>query len=300
MKIIDPHLHLFNLDEGDYQWLKSDNAPFWPDKPSINKSFTEKDLTLLPPLELVGFVHIEAGFDNKHPWRELAALERSCNKPFQAIANIDLTESSHDFSHCLTKLATLSSFIGIRHILDDQALSLLTDKQVINNFKILNDFAIDKNQRLIFEAQLTLSDHATINALCDVISDNPNINFIINHAGFPPLNSHAKKWKHWQGTLLKIATYSNTAIKCSGWEMTDRNYQNIWLNESLTVLFNIFGATRMMLASNFPLCLLSKNSYQNYWKSMIASDFFQALTEQEKSALCYDNALNYYRLTSIA
>jgi predicted TIM-barrel fold metal-dependent hydrolase len=296
MKIIDPHIHLFNLEQGDYHWLKSDNSPFWPDKSAINKSFTESDLTLLPPLELAGFVHIEAGFDNSQPWRELEALEQSCNKPFQAIANIDLTASRHDFSQCLIKLAELRSFVGVRHILDEQALSLLSNKQVVNNLKVLNNYNYNAHVKLVFEAQLTLTDHASVNVLCDVINENPNINFIINHAGFPPACNHVKTRKLWQSNLLKIATHSNTAIKCSGWELTDRNYQAPWLNESLSVIFKVFGTKRMMLASNFPLCLLSKKAYQDYWALIISSDFVQALTKQEINALCYDNALYYYLL----
>jgi predicted TIM-barrel fold metal-dependent hydrolase len=296
MKIIDPHLHLFNLEQGDYQWLKPNNPPFWSDKTSINKSFTEKDLTLLPPLELVGFVHIEAGYDNNHPWRELTALEQSCDKPFKAIASIDLTSSSHDFSQCLTKLLSFRSFVGVRHILDEKASTLLTNKQVLSNIEELNDYAKNVVQGLIFETQLTLTEHAPVNALCEVISANPDISFVINHAGFPPADIQTIQWQRWQSNLVKLAMYPHVTVKCSGWEMNDRNYQAAWLNENLSVLFNLFGTKRMMLASNFPLCLFSKNNYQDYWKFIITSKFFIGLSEQEKSALSYDNALHFYHL----
>jgi len=294
MKVIDPHLHLFNLEQGDYQWLQPDTPPFWPDKSSINKSFTENNLTLSPPLDLVGFVHIEAGFDNNNPWRELEALEQNCNKPFQAIANINLTTSRNEFSQCLTKLILFQSFVGVRHILDEQATSLLNNKQVLSNFKTFNDFAKSIAKTLIFEAQLELAEHASVNALCDVIIDNPDITFIINHAGFPPADIQTIEWQRWQSNLLKLSMFPHVAIKCSGWEMIDRNYHSTWLNDNLALIFEIFGSQKMMLASNFPLCLLNKNSYQGYWQSMFTSDFFQALTEQEKSALCYDNTLRWY------
>ena len=290
MKIIDPHLHLFDLELGNYHWLKPSNPPFWPDKQQINKGFDESDLTLTAPLSLSGFIHVEAGFDNEEPWRELAALEQSCNKPFRAIANIDLTASSQHLSSVIDKLAEFPSFVGVRHLLDDQALALLTHKQVLDNIKTLNE------NGLVFEAQLPLIEHTPVNALCDVISDNPDIHFIINHAGFPPANIHTIEWQRWQSNLTKLSFFPHVAIKCSGWEMTKRNYQTTWLNENLTLIFSIFGANNMMLASNFPLCLFSHSSYQAYWQAIISSDFFQALAEQEKSALCYDNALNWYYL----
>jgi predicted TIM-barrel fold metal-dependent hydrolase len=291
MKIIDPHLHLFDLELGNYHWLKAENPPNWPDKQHINNDFDENDLTLTSPLSLSGFIHIEAGFDNKEPWRELSALEQSCNKPFRAIAAIDLTASYQHIHSVIEKLSELPSFVGVRHLLDDQALHLLNNKQVLNNIKILNE------NGLIFEVQLSLTEHAPVNALCDVISDNLNIDFIIDHAGFPPADICTIEWQRWQSNLTKLSFYPNVAIKCSGWEMTERNYQTTWLNQNLSVIFSIFGAKKVMLASNFPLCLFSHSNYQAYWQSILSSDFFQALTEQEKSALCYDNALNWYSLS---
>jgi len=288
MKIIDPHLHLFNTEQGDYYWLKTENAPFWPDKRLINKTFTEADLSLESPVELTGFIHVEAGFDNNQPWRELAALEQSCNRPFRAIASVDLTTSSQDFNSVIEELAKLRSFVGVRHILDEQALSLLTNQKVLDNITTLN-----KNG-LIFEVQLALIEHITVNSLCDVIADSPEISFIINHAGFPPADIHTIEWQRWQSNLEKLSFFPHVAIKCSGWEMTDRNYQVDWLNNNLSLIFAIFGVKNMMLASNFPLCLFSHNSYQDYWQAMINGDFFQTLSKQEKSALCYDNALRWY------
>lgn len=306
MKIIDPHIHLLNIEQGDYAWLKENNPPFWPDKQRINKTFIENDLLLESPLGLAGFVHVEAGFDNNQPERELDWLEKHCQKPFVSIAAIDLTKSSKGFSKQIEKLIKYRSLVGVRHILDEQALLLLTNKQVQQNFNLLNDYSLngyDLNKHgLTFEVQMPLSqskaEHAPVKALCDVIGDNSEITFIINHSGFPPADIHTIEWQRWQSNLVKLAMFPHTAIKCSGWEMTDRHYQPAWLNDNLALIFNIFGVERMMLASNFPLCLFSKSSYHDYWHSLLNLDFFQTLTEQEKSALCYDNALKYYHLST--
>lgn len=299
MKIIDPHLHFFYLEQGDYHWLKTGNAPFWSDKALINKTFQESDLQLEPPIVLTGFVHIEAGFDNNQPWRELAALVLTSHKLYRCIANINLTASTQCFKESLAALAQFDSFIGVRHLLDEQALSLLTNKQVTQNISLLNSFTTGAQQSLVFEIQMPFFSSASTQALCDMIQSNPNLRFVINHAGFPPEQTQNKAWQCWQQNLLKVASFSNTAIKCSGWEITNRHYQPAWVNECLAVVFALFGSDRMMLASNFPLCNLSKSSYQAYWKSMIQCSFFQLLTEQEKSALCSDNALKWYAMSGI-
>lgn len=297
MKIIDPHLHLFTLELGDYHWLKVDNPPFWPDKSLINKSFTEADLNLTEPYSLSGFIHIEAGFDNEQPWRELENLENNCQKPFRAIATIDLTTSCRHVNDVLNKLTELASFVGVRHLLDEQAMALLNNKQVLDNINLLNNFSALNHNTLVFETQLSLIERAPIEALSAVINSNPNILFIINHAGFPPTNTKTDTWKSWQNNLLKLSIFPHVAIKCSGWEMTQRAYSIDWVSKSLSVILSLFGEKRVMLASNFPLCLLSNHNYQAYWQTLLSSDFYQSLTEQEKSALCYDNALYWYSLS---
>ncbi len=74
--VVDPHVHLIALADGEYGWLQPSNPPFWPDKSIIARSFSPADLTLSAPLALHAFVHVEAGFDNAHPHREVAYLEQ--------------------------------------------------------------------------------------------------------------------------------------------------------------------------------------------------------------------------------
>ncbi len=298
MKIIDPHIHLFDLKKGDYDWLKTANPPFWPDKTLINKNFNEQNLLLNTPLLLAGFIHIEAGFDNQQPWRELSYLQQECQLPYAAIASINLRLDNDRFNSQLEKLSHCVNFCGVRHILDEQAFDLLNTKQVLINFSLLNNFAEKRKQPLVFELQMPLDDHLSITALCDVISKHKNISFIINHAGFPTAKIDSIEWRNWQTNLTKLAIFENIAIKCSGWEMTDRQYtyQQDWLNHNLATCFTAFGEKRMMLASNFPLCLFTHTSYQDYWQSLLDTDFMRTKSMQEKSALCYRNALHYYHL----
>lgn len=291
MKIIDPHLHLFNLEQGDYHWLKAENTPFWSDKEVINKSYSEQNIQLNTPLELCGFIHIEAGFDNKKPWRELAWLESYCHLPFHSISSIDLFLDSNNFSKQLSTLLAYKSFVGVRHILDDQALTILTNKQCQKNIQQLNI------RHLIFEVQMPLSDNNAVEHLCKLISSCPNITFIINHAGTPPYHMQTVAWHHWQSNLTKLAFYTNIALKCSGWEMIERGFDQVWLSTVLKICLSIFGDSRIMLASNFPLCLFT-HSYQAYWGN-IKKCLTSITTNDSKELInkvCYLNAKHWYQL----
>jgi len=296
IKIIDPHLHLFALSQGAYHWLAPKNPPFWSDKNKIYRSFTEQDLTLSDELSLAAFVHIEAGFDNAHPARELAYLTKTCKQNHHAIASINLLLPPDSFASELINLQKQANFVGVRHILDDQATSILTQQHTFTNVALLNE--ISQQKPLIFEAQLPLDNRQACSTLAQLISDNKNITFIINHAGFPPKLNDEMAWNNWQESLKSMASHRNVAIKCSGWEMLDREIQSTWVNQCIASCINAFSINRVMLASNFPLCLFSFDNYQAYWQYIVSLDVFKALNTQQKSALLYDNALNLYQLES--
>ncbi len=312
INIIDTHLHLFNLSQGDYHWLKTEKPPFWPDKSHINKDFTQKDLHLNETIFLSGFVHIEAGFNNANPWLELKYLEQA-NAPLKnvdgkhspsmrTIALLMLSLAPAVFTKHLNNCLKFKSFVGVRHILDEQALDILSSDNVSYNMQTLH------NAKLIFEVQIAFYDPQTndntktrqsiragINTLSELIKVNHNIRFIINHAGLPPENAKQTAWREWQDNLKMLAGYPNVFLKFSGAEMTNRQYTEQWLNHVLAQCIAAFGDQRVMLASNFPLCLFSKDSYQDYWQTLLNLTVFKALSTSQKKALCHDNAFKIYK-----
>jgi predicted TIM-barrel fold metal-dependent hydrolase len=282
LDIIDCHLHLFNLTQGQYAWLQPQNPPFWPDKKRIHRSYTEQDLSLAHPLRLAGFVHIEAGFDNQRPWCELAWLEQHCTLAFKSVANLDLSSP-----HCqqqLEKLLLRPSLVGIRHILDDEAASILNDPRVKANLQQL------ANHKLRFDAQLSLCNTEGVNALLAILDNTPELTVILNHAGWPPDVCQPLFWQNWCNNLARLAQYPKVAIKLSGWEMPDRHYT---LDKVQTVLHQCmasFGAKRIMLGSNFPLCTWSR-SYQQLWQ-LYAKDL--QLEPHLRQRLVCQNAAQWY------
>ncbi len=316
MKIIDPHLHLFNLEQGDYHWLSAKNPPYWPDKEIINKNFTENDLrlnsqeeahyqqekqeqqALTSPqdtkLTLAGFVHIEAGFDNINPWREIAWLESHCQLPFRSVANINLNLTNDEFEQQLTKLLGYDSVVGCRHILDEDAVELLNSKKVQQHLKQL------ARHKLSFDVQMPLKNQAAVKILADILQFNPTLRIIIDHAGWPPYhpqkNKNDAQWQLWQAGIRELSKYPNCAIKCSGWEMTERQYELVWQQEVIQTCLTEFGSHRVMLASNFPLCLFS-NSYQQHWKSYLQAT--AQTSEELQQALCFNNTEHWYRFKNL-
>jgi len=286
MKIIDPHLHLFDLTKGEYSWLKPENPPFWPDKKVITRNFIVDDLQLVAPLSLAGFVHIEAGFNNEQPSQEITWLESlNTQTPFKSVAYIDITLASSKFIEHIAMLQSFKSIVGCRHILGDDIERIITQPQVRKNLALI------AQKSWIFELQTTLMSNKVTNCIIELCEDIPKLTMIINHAGFVPAEINSQAWNNWQQQLAMLAQLKQIAIKCSGWEMVDRNYSVDWLRANIEQIIKYFGADRVMLASNFPLTLFSQ-SYHSLWHQYIEQ---LNLSEQVKHQVCYQTAKNWYR-----
>ncbi|KXF82120.1 amidohydrolase family protein [Enterovibrio coralii] len=279
MQIIDPHLHLFSLNEGNYGWLKPANAPHWPDKHVICRDFHEHDLQLDVPLQLAGFVHVEAGFDNEQPWREIEWLESTCALPFKSIACVDLTLDKDAFIALINKLRSYRSVVGVRHILDDDAEHLLKLASVQNNLAVL------ASHSLIFEAQFDAKDSRTVEVFINTAAKHSALRFVLNHAGFPP----AAASNDWQLNIQRLAQCDNLWVKASGWEMSDRHYPMTDVVRHVSTLVHSFGGHRVMMASNFPLTLF-RTSYAALWNDYLTMPFSDDLLKK----LCVDNATQCY------
>lgn len=284
MKIIDPHIHLFNLNDGHYGWLKPQNPPFWSDKSIINRSFEQNDLVLDINNQLAGFVHIEAGYDNTQPWQEIAWLEKTCSLPMKSIATCDLTLPPAQFDDQLSRIIEYGSVVGVRHILDDEASMLLAQQNVQTNLSAIAKL------KLIFELQFNACNLESVHLFSE-LAQQLSLTYTINHAGFPPLNSEEDNWQNWLSGLKQLAK-NNSAIKCSGWEMLSRDYELEFQSQVVDACINIFGINKVMLASNFPLCLFSKG-YAEFWLQSLK------INEKQKQALMYDNACSWYRFTEL-
>lgn len=280
MQIIDPHLHLFSLTQGDYHWLKPDQPPFWSDKAMIHADFDESDLQLNSDLTLAGFVHIEAGFDNHEPWREIAWLESQCQHSFRSIGCIDLTLPPSIFQQQIQSLMAYSSFVGVRHILDNHAEEILNAPQTAINLAYL------AQHQYIFELQYSVADPIQHHAVMTAISAVPDLQIVLNHGGFPPESQE----QVWQVHMRQLSHRDHLWVKASGWEMVNRQYSFESIIRHLSFLLNTFEASKIMLASNFPLVHF-QHSYASRWQTYMQLPF----TTQQLHQICYQNAFDCYR-----
>ncbi|WP_169303012.1 amidohydrolase family protein [Thalassotalea mangrovi] len=287
INIIDPHLHFFDYQNGHYHWLKPDHPPFWHNKKILQKNFNETHLPTNPAIQLQGLVHIEAGFDNLNPEKELDFLNNRTLPTYRSIACADLTKD--DFRESLKRLKHYSHFIGVRHIIDEHGEWLLNDPTFEKNLALLAE------NQLIFEAQLDCCDLDSAIRLATLASKYPDLQICINHAGilrdyseWPALPEYAM----WRAAMHYFSDQDNIAVKISGMEMQNLRWnwqQAKWLVHKLK---NLYGLDKLMLASNFPINLLSI-PYDDLWLGYSEE---LDLSDEAFQVLAHDNAKRIYRL----
>jgi predicted TIM-barrel fold metal-dependent hydrolase len=322
LSIIDPHVHLFDIENGHYDWLKTNNAPFWPQKYLINRTYVDNALYLEDPLHLAAYVHIEAGYDNESGERELAMLEEKASIPMRTMGYVDITLPHDDFLYALGKQSEYRSSRGLRYILDG---SLNEIKAILENENSYKNLAFLGKHKGTFELQLDVKNTELIVLVYAFFNRLPELQVVLNHAGFAPLlekeesnqasiYAHQLDFTNWQANLLLLAKLPKVAVKCSGFEMSLLNEDKDaigaviqYTNEDVIAVvkhcINAFGSDKVMMASNFPLCLFSM-SYQNYWETALGAlqHLFKDKDENQRealmTALLHDNAARIYGIES--
>lgn len=277
LKIIDPHVHFFNLAEGQYTWLQGENPPAWPNLELIKQPISEKKLLESSDFTLAGIVHIEAGFDNNAPINELNWLTAHLKKlPFKAISYAQLDCAPVQFAKAINALAH-PHLIGIRDITEGADAQRLLNPMCFSNLQTLCQ------QGLHYEAQFELENTAIAAQLARYAKALPQLKIIINHGGLP------NNIDNWQQSIRMLSAHNNIAIKFSGFELLALNLQQ--QQDCFETMFSYFGEQRIMFASNFPVCQINA-SYNDVWHS------HQALCKTNKiwHNLSYANAKHFYNI----
>ncbi|WP_440055003.1 amidohydrolase family protein [Pseudoalteromonas sp. T1lg65] len=254
LEIVDPHLHFFDLDKGDYFWLKH-TPPNWPNLNEIRDNHGLEDLQQSSQFRLTSLVHVEAGFDNQNPEREIHWLNETLAQfPFKAVSYCTIDAAPEVFQTALEKLRH-PRLIAVRDITEGHDARRLLNAKVLENLLYLSSLGLH------FEAQLEFVHVDIITQLATWLAQHPTLNIVFNHAGFISELERSK----WQYSLQQLKDLDNAFIKLSGLEMLSARLST---SETVDTLLSHFGENRVMLASNYPVCLMQQ-SHEQCWQDYL-------------------------------
>ncbi len=276
-KIIDPHLHFFNFLEGQYTWLQGANPPAWSNLDKIKQPISVAELIKSTDFELVGLVHIEAGFDNNQPVKELNWLANHIKTiPYKAISFATINQPNNAFKLALQQLEHCS-LVGIRDITEGHDAKRLLSPHCLDNLQHLSQL------KLHFEAQFEVENLNITERLISYANQVSDLQIIINHTGL------AHNLANWAAAIELLAKQPNVAIKFSGFELLMLNSEQ--QSQCFKHILKHFGMQRVMFASNFPVCQININ-YNELWQH------YRTLCDDTIiwQHLSYKNAARLYQL----
>jgi predicted TIM-barrel fold metal-dependent hydrolase len=293
--IIDPHHHLWDLENYSYPWLCQPGEPVAPIAGSLKpimKSYSLEDYKEdTKHWNIVKDVHLDAlSADIQAETRWLQKMKDETGFPTAIVAHADL--EADDVEELLTTYAKSKAVRGIRQILNwhpNSELSfverndLLTDPKWLQGFGLLEKYA--------FSFDLQLYPHQMLDA-AKVARNHQGTTIVLNHTGMP-LDRDDAGIKMWREGMQALAANPNVNVKISGLGMVGLEWTTLSVRPFVLETIDIFGVDRCMFASNFPVDKIYASFDQIY------ETFFELakdLSETDQKKLFHDNARRVYRL----
>jgi L-fuconolactonase len=130
-------------------------------------------------------------------------------------------------------------------------------------------------------------------AALELVAALPEQRFVIDHMAKPDMRTNSSM--DWAKKMRAIAQNPNVLCKISGL-VTEADWQ-LWKKADfkpyLDVVFEAFGAERLMFGSDWPVCLLAASYGQ---VKEIVDDYLRDFSEGEKSKVFGENAIRFYGL----
>lgn len=292
---IDPHHHLWDLDNNDYPWLQGPVQPrMYGDYGAMCKNYLIADyLRDISPHSVVKSVHVQANWNQNDPVAETRwcqAIADAHGFPHGIVAHANL--AAEDVEEVLLAHRAFSNVRGIRHIMghtDDPELARTDRPDYLNDTSWEWGYALLAKYDLSFDLQAFPGQLPNAAAIA---RRHPNVMMIVCHTGFPWDRSEAGV-AQWRQGMASLAELPHVYAKLSGPGMVMVDWTVETFAPFIHETIDLFGPERCMFASNVPPDALHKSYDQIY------EGFYQWVSrysEHEQRLMFRDTAANVYRV----
>ena len=273
---IDAHQHFWRYNQREYGWIG-------PGMEVLRKDHLPADL--VPLLALAGIDGTVAAQARQaiEETRWLLELADAYSFIKGVIGWVDLR--SPQVREQLVMFASHPRFRGVRHVVQDEPDDrFLLGADFVRGIGSLAEFGLTYDL-LLFPRQLP--------AACELVRKFPDQRFVLDHIAKPPIRE--QRMEPWATDIRKLAVFPNVFCKVSGM-VTEADWSN-WkpsdLVPYLDVVFESFGANRLMFGSDWPVCTVA-GSYERVMSVVI--EYISRLSSSEKDMILGESAVRFYAI----
>ncbi len=274
--LIDAHHHLWHYNAPEYGWIG-------PSMEVLKRDYLPAHLAYeMEKAGVSGTIVVQA----RQSIRETQwLLEEAGRTPFirGVVGWFDLL--SEHLADQLEQFATHPRLVGARHLLHDEP-----DDDFMLRPAFLKGMEKLQEYKLVYDLLLFPKHLGRAYILAEQF---PEQRFVLDHLAKPFIRSGVMQ--PWKNDMEALATLPNVWCKISG--MVTEADTARWRYEEfvpyLETVLAAFGTRRIMLGSDWPVCLLGAE----YGQVMeLPLRFIGGMEEVEKERICSLNAINCYQL----
>jgi L-fuconolactonase len=287
---IDSHQHFWRYDAAEHGWIDDSMA-------AIRRDFAPKDAAR----EMAG-AGVDAGVAvqvrqtlKETDW--LLSLAGAHPTIAGVVGWIDL--QADDVRAQLERFADRPKFVGVRHIVQSEP-----DDRFLMRPAFRRGIAALREFGLAYDI---LIYHRHLPVAVEFVAEFEEQRFVLDHLAKPPIRhgasadraSRAAQIDTWARDLHRLAAFPNVMAKLSGL-VTEADWKT-WTREDirpfLDIAFDAFGAQRLMIGSDWPVCTLAAD----YAATMaVVTDYVSRVSRDERESVLGGNAQRFWKLKAAA
>jgi Predicted metal-dependent hydrolase of the TIM-barrel fold len=286
MRIIDTHVHIWDLEKAQYPWLQGDNS-------ILNRTWRIEEIENdRKQAGVTAGVLVQASGNIEDTELMLETAYKTdwiCG----VVGWLPLMDTEATQRLLEERFLKEQYFKGVRHqIHDEKDPKWLLQPVVIESLKLLASFDIP------YDVVGILPSH--IETVLEVADKIPRLQMVFDHLNWPPIPiaiGTKEKFGKW-GELMKIAAqHKNLIAKISGLGTASGNFQDRTAQDIkpyVEFALQYFGTERCFCGGDWPVSMLA-NNYIQTWQ--ITKDILNdLLNDEEKDNVLFSNANKFYKL----
>jgi len=276
--MLDSHHHLWRYSPEAYPWI--------PPASALAQDYLLPELLASTDAAgVTGTVAVQARQTlEESDW--LLALADECERIQGVVGWVPLADPG--VGRHLERLSHHRKFKAVRHVVQDEA-----DDKFILGEAFNRGIAQLQDYGLVYDI-LIYQKH--LPPTIEFVDRHPHQPFVIDHLAKPVIHN-GRLEAEWKSGMTALAERDNViAVKISGMvtEVTDDELDDATLQNYFDETLELFGPQRLCFGTDWPVCLLRIDAYQDWADSV--RNYVARLSEAEQHAILTTTCQSAYRL----
>lgn len=283
--IIDTHLHIWDLEKVQYDWLKGNTSllarTYLAEEvlPSMQEVRVSQAI-LVQAANTIEETEYMLAVAQKHDWIRGVVGWLPLLDPDATLKQIEIFQKNGVHKNY---------FKGVRHLIHDEP-----DEHWLLQPPVLQSLQILADHQLHYEIVGVKASH--LKAAIHIAQKIPSLNLMLDHLMNPPI-SDVHLFPEWNSLMKQISAFPNVYAKISGLG-TQVKKGNAWvaadIQSCIEFAIHHFGANRCVCGGDWPVALLASD----YKKTMgtYREVLEKILTKEEQEKVFHANAAQLYVL----